>query len=66
MSWCVDSFMMYCKNMRIEMEKNLVGRLKELISGLNDDDLWELYEFVDDLMIMRLNLQIMQEDSGDN
>jgi len=52
--------------MRIEMEKNLVGRLKELISGLNDDDLWELYEFVDDLMIMRLNLQIMQEDSGDN
>ncbi len=66
MSWCVDSFTMYCKSMRIEMEKNLVGRLKELISGLNDDDLWELYEFVDDLMIMRLNLQIMQEDSGDN
>ena len=66
MNWYVDSFMMYCKSMRIEMEKNLVGRLKELISGLNDDDLWELYEFVDDLMIMRLNLQIMQEDSGDN
>ena len=66
MNWCVDSFTMYCKSMRIEMEKNLVGRLKELISGLNDDDLWELYEFVDDLMIMRLNLQIMQEDSGDN
>ena len=66
MSWYVDLFTMYCKSMRIEMEKNLVGRLKELISGLNDDDLWELYEFVDDLMIMRLNLQIMQEDSGDN
>lgn len=48
------------------MEGNLVGQLKELISKLNDDDLWELYEFVDDLMVTRLNLQIMQEESKDN
>ena len=43
-----------------------LGQLKELISKLNDDDLWELYEFVDDLMVTRLNLQIMQEESKDN
>lgn len=43
-----------------------LGQLKELISKLDDDDLWELYEFVDDLMITRLNLQIMQEESKDN
>lgn len=58
--------MTFCRSTRIEMEGNLVGQLKELISKLNDDDLWELYEFVDDLMVTRLNLQIMQEESKDN
>ena len=50
--------------MRIKMEN--LGQLKESISKLGDDDLWELYEFVDDLMVTRLNLQIMQEESKDN
>ena len=45
--------------------KNL-GQLKESISKLSDDDLWELYEFVDDLMVTRLNLQIVQEESKGN
>jgi len=43
-----------------------LGQLKESISKLNDDELWELYEFVDDLMVTRLNLQIMQEESKDD
>ena len=43
-----------------------LGQLKELISKLSDDDLWELYEFVDDLMVTRLNLQIVQKESTDN